>query len=128
MMTKTLTIVLLACLPMGVRSADPEDPFVGTYVKVSFPSGGREGRLVITKDGEQYRLDDAAGSKKNYYSGFTFTRKKDGQLADRPGGLGTITLGHVKFADDKSPMTVLRVEFCYEHFLLIRGDGGPAPR
>ena len=109
-----------------VPGKNPTDPFVGTYTRIPFI--GTYGdvnpaatgmKIKIAKSGEVYHLSG--------YS-FAFTEKSKGVLEDislgtpivRRGSLGTITAGQMQFPDGGKPLEVLKVEFAYDHFLLIK--------
>lgn len=90
------------------------DPFVGTYGR-----GLLDGDTVtITREGDAYRID------KQGYESFTFKQRLKNVLEDDQQTLGTITRGTLSFADAPDhPITVLKVVFCYEHFLLYKKSG-----
>jgi len=96
------------------RAAAEGDPFVGTYGR-----GLIEGDAVtITRDGNVYQID------KQGYQDFTFKQRQPDILEDDQQTLGTITRGELTFADaPDQPITVLKVNFCYEHFLLYKKSG-----
>lgn len=109
----------------GAAAAGPAPPapdtFAGEYVELPILSGGGGRRFTITRDGDAYRLDGREPGGRNAYAGYKFVRKGDGRLADERGSLGTITAGRMAFEDGKET-PVLRVNFCYEHFLLVPRD------
>lgn len=112
----------------GSTSDDAKDRFVGTYTRI--PYVGTYGNVApnltgeeiqVSKSGDIYRLSDP-------YEDTAFTKKADGVLEDitlgapieRRGSLGTITTGQIRFFDGSNPVDVLKVEFAFEDFLLIR--------
>lgn len=94
------------------------EPWVGSYWKYARYDTGRTGQfgeaqlMTISKDRDGYTLSKP-------YADAHFTEKTKGVLSDREGGLGKIYLGSVEYADGKKE-TILRVEFCYENFVLYR--------
>lgn len=76
------------------------------------------------KEGEFYRLRDQADDRR--YESVRFVRKSDSELIDEGSNLGTITAGGVAFGDGRrAKSAILRVNFCYEMYLLIdtRAEG-----
>lgn len=103
-------------LPEGATAET--DPWVGSYLKYAKYDTKRDGKfgeaqtITVTKDRDGYLLAKP-------YDHARFTEKSKGVLSDGDGGLGKIFLGTVEYADGKKE-TVLRVEFCYEDFILYR--------
>lgn len=112
-------------LASQVQAQEPQqeaDPWIGTYFKFSRYDTDRIGQfgeaqtITITKERDGYALS------KPYARGL-FLEKAKGVLSDGQGGLGTIYLGTVEYADGKKE-SMLRVEFCYEDFYLCRKRTG----
>lgn len=106
---------------VGQEHASPpkeNDPWIGTYLKYARYDTGRTGQfgealtITISKDRDGYSMSKP-------YANAHFKEKTKGVLSDRDGGLGKIYLGFVEYADGKKD-TILRVEFCYEDFVLYR--------
>ena len=116
---RKLALVLLLPAACGSPSYSPDqtpavisgDPFLGNW------SRGLLGeQLSIQRDGVGYRL---SGSSYDYL----FVPDGEGRLSDKDGVLGTITSGTVEFRDRPNQYRrVLRLEFCYEHFVLYDTD------
>lgn len=120
-----VSIIVVCALLTGLlgwtslQSADkkPEtDPWVGTYLKFGgYDAKNRDGfaeelKITITKQGEVYKLSKP-------YDQWEFKETEKGVLTNPP--LGTLYLATAEFPK-KNPARVLRVEFCYEHFILYR--------
>ncbi len=94
------------------------DPWIGSYLKYARYDTGRTGQfgealtITISKDRDGYAMSKP-------YAEAHFKEKTKGVLSDGDGGLGKIYLGSVEYADGKKD-TILRVEFCYENFILYR--------
>ena len=111
-----------SALAMTSQAKEPSpkevDPWVGDYFKYGRYDTGRIGQfgeaqtITISKDGDGYRLSKP-------FSDALFTEKTKGVLSDREGGLGKIYLGTAEYADGRKD-SILRVEFCYEDFVLYR--------
>src|SRR5262249_34214475 len=74
--------------------------------------------IKISKGADGYYLSKP-------YAERTFIEVEKGVLSDGKGGLGKIYLGSAEFADGKR-VPILRVEFCYEQFILYGGWREPA--
>jgi hypothetical protein len=115
---ETLQIAALA-EPDKTAAAQPaDDPWCGTYLKFAefdfLRTEGSAPRIAITRDGDGYRLSKP-------YDAYKFIEVEKGVLQDSQKIFGSIYLGSAQFvAGSKKPATVLRVEFCYEHFHLWR--------
>jgi len=118
----SITLLVVALLAMSAVADDaatsdqPEaDPFIGWYTK------GLLGEAVhITREGDSYRINKTTGKD------FVFHMQKQGVLEDEQAVLGTLTLGELNFADaPDNTVIVLKAEFCYEHFLLIKQPVAP---
>ena len=100
-------------------------PFIGTYGNVSPSLDGDT--ISISKSGTIYRLTGP-------YADYAFTETSNGVLEDilldapisRKGSLGSITAGEMEFADGSPPVQVLKAEFAFEHFLLIKHPHRPS--
>lgn len=94
------------------------EPWIGSYLKYARYDTGRTGQfgeaqtITISKDRDGYTLSKP-------YADAHFKEKTKGVLSDGDGGLGKIYLGSVEYSDGKKD-TILRVEFCYEDFVLFR--------
>ena len=118
--------LVMGCLLTGCATELPRrqaDPWVGTYLK--YPGSdfivnrtglfNKPGTITIAKDSKGYKL---LGGYENWH----FKEVKEGVLSDSKdgkGGLGTISLGTMEYADGKK-VSILRVDFCYEIFVLSR--------
>jgi hypothetical protein len=102
----------------GVPDESSADDWSGTYRYVSMhagserPTGETRGNVSLTKEADGYHL----GLKP--YRDFVFREVKPGVL-EAP-KLGKIIRGALVFEDAASSQRVLRVDLCYEHFLLFR--------
>jgi hypothetical protein len=101
------------------EAASGEDPWSGTYTKFEeydFPStAGRAPHITITRD------EDGYYHLSKPYDSFKFVEVEKGVLEDSGKVFGRIYLGSAQFvAGPKKPATVLRADFCYEHFHLWR--------
>lgn len=113
---------LLAVYPVTSQAQEtplPEsDRWVGTYLKYSKYDTARTGQfgeaqsITISKDGDGYSLSKP-------YADAHFREETKGVLSDRPGGLGKIYFGTAEYSDGKKA-SILRIEFCYENFILYR--------
>lgn len=110
-------------------SSQETDPWIGSYLKYSRYDTGRTGQfgealtITISKDRDGYCMSKP-------YADAHFKEKTKGVLSDRDFGLGKIYLGSVEYADGKKD-SILRVEFCYEDFVLYRkvvSETAKAPR
>ena len=127
-----LIILVFGCVSMPAdqeANADKSgDLFVGTYTQAPFVgtygnvNSSQYGQVVqVKKSGDLYQLTGA-------YADYAFIKKSKGVLEDisknapivRRGALGSITAGKMVFADGSPPVQILKAEFCYEHFLLIK--------
>ena len=107
-----LSVLLLICSAAltGDESepATKNDPFVGTF------SRGLIGESTdISMSGDIYKLTGE-------YARVEFKKKSESVLQDSKGVLGTLTTGQLRFADSKEPIQVLRADFAYDHFLLVK--------
>lgn len=99
-------------------SSQETDPWIGSYLKFARYDTGRTGQfgealtITISKDRDGYSMSKP-------YADAHFKEKTKGVLSDGDGGLGKIYLGSVEYADGKKD-SILRVEFCYEDFVLYR--------
>jgi hypothetical protein len=73
---------------------------------------GEAQTITITKDANGYSLGKP-------YDDQHFTEGTRWVLSDGKGGLGKVYLGSAEYADGKK-VPILRVEFCYENFVLYR--------
>jgi hypothetical protein len=112
----------MAALPEAEKSVVAEsavdDPWCGNYLKFAefdfLRTEGSAPRITITRDGDGYRLSKP-------YDDYKFIEVEKGVLEDSKKLFGKIYLGSAQFvAGSQKPATVLRVEFCYEHFHLWR--------
>jgi len=117
------TLASQAQINQAQESASQEaDPWIGSYLKYARYDSGRTGQfgeaqtITISKDRDGYFLSKP-------YDDAHFKEKTKGVLSDRDGGLGEIYFGSVEYADGKK-RTILRVEFCYEDFVLYRKETG----
>jgi len=116
-------VSLITLTSQAQESASQEgDPWIGSYLKYARYDSGRTGQfgeaqtITISKDRDGYSLSS--------YDDAHFREKTKGVLSDREGGgLGKIYFGSVVYADGKKE-TILRVEFCYEDFVLYRKEIG----
>jgi hypothetical protein len=123
------SIWLLASFAAG-RTAEPAarqaDPWAGEYFKFSRYDKERIGqfgeaqKITITKGADGYYLSKPYADRK-------FTEMEKGVLSDGQGGLGKIYLGSAEFADGKR-VPILRVEFCYEQFILYGEPTAPGQK
>ena len=79
---------------------------------------GEAQQVTITKSADGYHLSKP-------YDGQKFVEIRKGVLSDEKGVLGKLFFGYAEFADGKR-VRVLRVEFCYEHFILYGKTEEPA--
>jgi hypothetical protein len=109
-------IAFFAIAHTAEPTAQEADRWLGRYLKYARYDSHRQGQfgeaqqITITKKDDGYYLSKPYDLRK-------FTEVEKGVLSDAPGGLGKIYLGSAEFADGKR-FRVLRVEFCYEHFIL----------
>ena len=82
---------------------------------------GEARKVTITRDGDGFKLSIKP------YDGYKFFEKTKGVLSDTKDVLGKIYLGSAEFADGKRAR-VLRVEFCYEYFILYDQSAEPAKK
>jgi len=122
-------LLLAFCFMLNQRgSAQPAardtDPWVGTYLKFGQYDSARQGsfgeaqQITITKEADGYRLTKS-------FDTYLFVEKTKGVLTDSRGILGSLFLGSVEFSDGQR-RTVIRCEFCYEHFILYGSTVAPA--
>ena len=96
------------------------EPWIGSYLKYArfdterIGSSGEAQTITISKDRDGYSLSKP-------YADAHFQEKTKGVLSDGDGGLGKIYFGTVEYADGKK-YSILRVEFCYEDFVLYREE------
>jgi hypothetical protein len=103
------------------RAAEParpaKDPWVGEYRQLGGWRADKAGHVTITREDGFYRLNTEDGAHKSY----RFVEEKPGVLRDEKHIYGKIFLAELKFADsDRAAQPVLKAEFCYEDFYLIR--------
>ncbi len=133
---KTLTLAAAATLAALVslpraNTTEPAAPeaarWEGTYLLYDQYDTKREGqfaearKVTITRDGDGYKLSSKP------YDGYKFFEKTKGVLSDTKDVLGKIYFGSAEFADGKRAR-VLRVEFCYEYFILYDQTTEPAKK
>jgi hypothetical protein len=112
-------IAVVATGPAAQPTAQEAERWAGTYFKYARYDAHRQGQfgeaqqVTITRKGDGYTLSKP-------YEGRKFTEAEKGVLSDGTGGLGKIYLGSAEFADGKR-FRILRVEFCYEQFILYGG-------
>jgi hypothetical protein len=104
--------------PEKEATAATDDPWSGTYLKFAefdfLRTDGSAPHITITRDGDGYRLSKP-------YNDHKFIEVEKGVLEDSKKIFGKIYLGSTQFvAGSKKPATVLKAEFCYEHFHLWR--------
>lgn len=112
-----LCVIAYVCqsaeLPQGTV-----DPWIGSYHKHAVfhdslsSRDGKAVRLTISKNNDGYVFGEL-------YTGRVFHEVEKGVLSDGQGGLGKIYLGTVEFANG-TKARVLKVDFCYEDFVMYR--------
>lgn len=102
--------------PPALAIESPADPFCGKFENVGgyFPHAKDPRHIEIVKEGTFYRL---IGSKS--YDEYRFTKTEDGILEDKEKHLGKIHMGTATFKGLKTQMRILKVEFCYNSFVLL---------
>lgn len=104
--------------PVQESTLHKSDPWIGTYLKYSRYDTRRTGQfgeaetITLSRDRDGYSLSKP-------YAQAHFKEMTKGVLTDGQGGLGKIYLGTAEYADGKK-ISILRVEFCYEDFVLYR--------
>jgi len=101
---------------MTAARPEPGDPWVGNYIAVGLhPAQASE--VAITRDGDGYRLSSFPDRKfVEAEKGVTLVVKEDGRT-----GLDRISTGTAHFpASREKQVVILKAEFCYAEFYLIR--------
>jgi hypothetical protein len=107
-----------------VSEKNTKDQFVGTYIRIPFI--GTFGNVAPEATGKKFQITKSG--EVYHFSGYKFVEKSKGILEDislgspieRRGSLGTITAGKMNFSDGSKPIEVLKVEFGFDHFLLLK--------
>mgnify|MGYP003394372803 CR=1 FL=1 len=113
-------LTMAACLlaPSAI-AGEPADEFSGRYKNVDgyFPQAKDSSKVEIIREGNAYRL---VGTK--IYDDYRFVKTADGVLEDEKKHLGKIYLGNAIFRGRTKQVRILKVDFCYNYFYLLRLD------
>ena len=116
-----ISLALLAAgAPRALSVETTPDYFCGKFQNLGgyFPHAKDQQHVEIVKEGNEYRL---IGTKS--YDTYRFVKVEDGVLEDKDKHLGKIHMGTTTFKGLDMKMRILKVDFCYNSFLLLPMDG-----